>query len=170
MSSPICFISYSQEDEFHINWVEKFATELRKQGVDVIWDQWVLTPGMDLMVFMEDSLEKSDYVLLICTPTYAEKTKLRVGGVGFEQLIITAQIYSNQTGSKFIPIIRKGNKNISIPSFLRTKVYVDFTNDDLFEENLEQLLRHFHGMPKYQKPEVGPVPNFTSENEELKKK
>lgn len=171
MSTPICFISYSQEDHLHTNWVRKFATELRKQGVDVIWDKWILRPGMDLMLFMENGLEKSDYVLLICTPTYAEKAKLRVGGVGYEQLIITAEIYSNQSAGKFIPILRKGNRSDSIPSFLKTKVSVDFTNDELFEENLEELLRHFHGVPKNPEPEIGPVPTFLPKSEEeLKKK
>ncbi len=37
---------------------------------------------------MERSITGSDYVLIVCTPTYKQKADARVGGVGYEGHII----------------------------------------------------------------------------------
>ncbi|MDR1387396.1 MAG: toll/interleukin-1 receptor domain-containing protein [Propionibacteriaceae bacterium] len=40
------FVSYSHNHQSHKDWVLALATRLRSLGVDVILDQWDLTPGM----------------------------------------------------------------------------------------------------------------------------
>ena len=99
---PSAFISYSWEDEKHKEWVKKFAEQLRKDGVDAILDQWHLDLGDQLPDFMEKSIRDNDFVLIICTPKYKEKSDMRAGGVGYEGDIITAEVFTNRNHKKFI--------------------------------------------------------------------
>lgn len=42
---------------------------------------------------MERAVEDSDFVLIICTPTtYKKKADQRLGGVGYEEFIITTDV------------------------------------------------------------------------------
>ena len=41
---------------------------------------------------MEEGLTKSDRVLVVCTPEYVRKADAGEGGVGYEKMIVTAQI------------------------------------------------------------------------------
>jgi uncharacterized alpha/beta hydrolase family protein len=55
---------------------------------------------------MEESVEDSDFVLLICTPEYAKKANKRRGGVGYEAMIITGELADDIQTTKFIPVLR----------------------------------------------------------------
>ena len=44
------------------------------------------------------------------------------------------------------------------PTFLATKLYIDFTEDSEIEFALDDLLRHLLNAPLYQKPEIGKDP------------
>ena len=90
MSAPKVFISYSREGRDHQNWVLQLAQSLRQKGVDVALDQWDLTPGSDMTRFMESQIRDSDFGILVCTPTYAQKSNIPSGGVGYEKNIISA--------------------------------------------------------------------------------
>jgi hypothetical protein len=59
---PTAFISYSWDSDEHRNWVQRFATDLRYQGVDAWLDQWELRLGDDLTTFMERGVSEADYV------------------------------------------------------------------------------------------------------------
>jgi hypothetical protein len=50
--------------------------------VNVTLDQWDLQPGDQLPAFMERSVRDNDYVIIVCTPTYADRSNRRRGGVG----------------------------------------------------------------------------------------
>ena len=58
--------------------------------------------------FMEQSISNSDFVLVICTPGYRERSDGRIGGVGYEGHIITSEIFGRGNHEKFIPILRRG--------------------------------------------------------------
>ena len=52
-------------------------------------------------------MRESDYVLLICTPAFAARADDRVGGVGYEQAVVTGEIFSGTAHpEKFIPVLR----------------------------------------------------------------
>ena len=56
---------------------------------------------------IEASVRESDYVLLICTPAFAARADDRVGGVGYEQAVVTGEIFSSTAHpEKFIPVLR----------------------------------------------------------------
>ena len=161
MDAPRCFISYSWDSEPHRDWVRKLATRLREQGVDAILDQFHCAPGMDLTKFMEESLRESSFVLLVCTPNFAQKADAGVGGVGYEKAIVTGEIFAGEAReAKFVPLLREGDAKGSLPSYLKSRLFVDFREDAFFERKLEELLRHFYDKPLYPAPPIGPRPRF----------
>jgi len=158
MSIPKVFISYSHDSQEHKKWVLDLATRLRNSGVDAIIDQWELRPGDDLPHFMETHLADADYVVMVCTDKYVEKANAGTGGVGYEKMIVTADLLSNIDSNKIVPIIRQyGTHNV--PNFLRTKLFVNFSNDDDdYEFSFDELVRTFHDSPIFKKPEIGNNP------------
>lgn len=157
VNPPRAFISYSHDSAAHKKWVLDFATTLRNRGVDAILDQWDLKPGDDLPVFMEENLVAADHVVMVCTPRYVQKANTGEGGVGYEKMIMTASSLSKIKANKVIPIIRESGEPLT-PTFLGTKLYIDFTKDSENEFSLDELLRHLLGAPLYQKPEIGKDP------------
>jgi len=157
MNPPRVFISYSHDSSIHKKWVLEFSTTLRNRGVDAILDQWDLKPGDDLPNFMEIQLESSDFALLICTEKYVEKANAGEGGVGYEKMIMTSSMLSKIDSNKIIPIIRQNMSKI-LPTFLKTKLYIDFSNDEDVEYAFDDLLRVLLDAPLYKKPEIGKNP------------
>jgi hypothetical protein len=158
---PRCFISYSWDSQEHRDWVRKLATRLREFGVDVILDQFHLAPGADVAKFMEKSVRDSQFVLLVCTPTFARKADAGAGGVGYEKAIVTGEIFAGEAReTKFVPLLREGDARESLPSYLKNRLFVDFRKDAYFESKLEELVRHFYGEPLYPPPPIGPKPSF----------
>lgn len=154
MNPPRVFVSYSHDSAQHKKWVLEFSTTLRNRGVDIILDQWDLQPGDDLPHFMETHLASADFVLIVCTSKYVEKANSGEGGVGYEKMIVTSSLLSRIDSNKVIPIIRQDGTNHR-PTFLQTKLYVDFSNDSDVEYNLDELLRVLLNAPLYEKPRIG---------------
>ena len=127
---PKAFISYSWEDEKHRVWVLELATRLRSNGVETILDQWHMAPGDQLSDFMERAVRENDYVLIICTPRYKERANGRIGGVGYEGDIMTAEALTSRNHRKFIPILRKGNWRDAAPSWVSGKYQRYLGNDN----------------------------------------
>lgn len=135
----------------------EFATTLRNRGVDAVLDQWDLVPGDDLPHFMETELSKCDYVVIVCSETYVNKANAGEGGVGYEKMIVTSPLLSKIDGNKIIPIVGQSSAPI-LPTFLKTKLYINFSNDSEVEYNLDELLRTILGTPLYEKPKIGDSP------------
>lgn len=162
ISTPKCFISYSWDSLDHQEWVRKLASRLIENGVSTSLDQWDVKPGQDMTTFMEYSIRESDFVFLICTTEYAIKANDAKGGVGYEKNIITGETFSATVdATKFIPILRNGNVIEALPSFLKSKMYIDFRNDNEFDIQFENLLRNIYETPKFPKPELGNKPDFS---------
>ncbi|WP_105620069.1 toll/interleukin-1 receptor domain-containing protein [Vallitalea okinawensis] len=157
MNIPKTFISYSHDSQEHKKWVLDLATRLRYTGVDAIIDQWELKAGDDIPSFMEKNLNNADYILMICTERYVEKANFGSGGVGYEKMIITSELLSDIDNNKVIPIIRQYG-TYHVPTFLKTKMFIDFSNDDSFEYSFDELIRRLHNSPLFEKPEIGNNP------------
>jgi hypothetical protein len=159
MTTPRLFISYSHDSATHKEWVLQLATRLRQAGIDAILDMWDLGPGDDLPAFMERNLASADRVLMICTDKYVDKANAGTGGVGYEKMIVTADLMRSIDSNKVIPIIRQGGTNI-VPTFLSTKRYLDFSREEQFEFGFDELVRSLHKAPLFAKPELGDRPTF----------
>jgi hypothetical protein len=113
---------------------------------------------------METCVRESDFVLLICTPKFYQKANNGQGGVGYEKNIVTGEIFEGTSSSKkFVPILRKGSPIDSLPSYLKSRIFIDFRNNSRFALNIDELIRHLHQSPKYQRPPLGDKPNLSEE-------
>lgn len=170
---PKVFISYSHDAPAHKKWVGTLGHKLIENGVDVILDQWELHPGDDVPAFMEKNLKECDYVLLICSKNYVTKANSGEGGVGYEKMIVTAEMVKKMDSGKFIPVIRQtGTKDV--PTFISSKLYVDLSNDATFEADYDDLLRAIFKTTLSVKPPLGTPPTSlgrkkatTEQNHEL---
>ena len=104
--------------------------------------------------------------MLICDKTYKEKADTRSGGVGSETLIISDEIYTNIEQEKFIPIIiEKDEENKPfLPTYIKTRFYIDFTDPEKYETSYEELLRNIYNKPAYSKPKLGKRPDWLDED------
>jgi len=116
---PTVFMSYSHDTPEHKAWVAGLATDLRRNAVDAILDQWRLRPGMNVPSFMERGIRDSNRVVIVCTPQYARKADAGKGGVGYEKMIVTGELYEDLGSEKFVPVLVEGDEVEALPSFLK---------------------------------------------------
>jgi predicted nucleotide-binding protein len=136
------FISYSHDSHEHKKWILNLANDLNEKGFEVILDQTHLKPGTDILHFAESAVESSNYVLMICTPNYAYKANNRTAGVGWEVSMITSELFNGKgIDGKFIAILKEDDPGISIPKFMKTKLYVDVRGDK-FKNAWDELVTH----------------------------
>ena len=115
------------------------ATDLRGDGVETILDQWHTDLGDQLSLFMEKEIRENDYVLIVCTPNYRLKSDGRMGGVGYEGDIMTAEVLTKRNHRKFIPVLARGIWDESAPTWLKGKIYVDLSTEFLYRRNYSDL-------------------------------
>lgn len=165
--TPKIFISYSWTTPQHEDWVINLAERLVSDGVDVIIDKWNLKEGHDKYNFMETMVKSPDIqkVLIILDKKYSEKAEHRAGGVGTETQIISPKIYGDVSQEKFIPIVseKDDSGNAYVPTFLESRIYIDLSERENFEENYEKLLRNIFQRPAYSKPKIGKAPSYLFE-------
>jgi hypothetical protein len=135
----------------------ELATRLRNNGIDAILDQWDLQPGADLPHFMETNLSSANKIIMVCTDKYVEKANKGEGGVGYEKMIITSNLIKQISENKIIPIII-GNLSAEVPTFLKSKMYIDFSKTNDFEFSYDELVRSIHNSPLFEKPPIGNNP------------
>ncbi|CAH1538614.1 SEFIR domain protein [Vibrio owensii] len=169
MMVPKVFISYSHDDEKHKQWVLQLSTRLRANGVDVILDRWNLRLGQDLPAFMEQGLSESQRVVCVCSEQYVSKSNSKVGGVGYEKQIITAELLSDLNSRWVIPLVRNNKGSNKVPTFLNGRLYIDFDDDALYETRYEELLRDLLDAPVLPIPELGTNP-FQAAKEHVEQK
>jgi TIR domain len=156
--APRAFISYSWDSEAHKAWIAELAARLRSDGVDVILDQWHVRLGDQLPQFMETSVRDSDFVLIICTPRYKERSNQRSGGVGYEGHVITAEVFYSQNQRKFIPVLRLGEWDQAAPSWLLGRIFADLRGEPYSESTYQNLKNTIRRML----PEAPPIGRGTA--------
>jgi hypothetical protein len=137
---PSAFISYSWDDAAHREWVAALSNRLRFDGIDVKLDDWELRPGDQLPAFMESAIRNADFALIVCTPKYKAKSDGRLGGVGYEGNVITAELFVKGNERKFIPLLRVGDWRDAAPSWILGKYYIDLRGNPYDEEKYRELL------------------------------
>jgi hypothetical protein len=158
---PTAFISYSWDDDAHKQWVHDFAARLRSNGIDVTLDRWHAVPGDQLPHFMEKAIRNNDYVIIVCTPKYRERSDSRTGGVGYEGDIITGEILTSRNHRKFIPVLRGENWEASAPLWLTGKYYVKLNDTPYSETQYKDLIDTIHGI-RPTAPPLGTPPRTVS--------
>src|SRR5271166_1615700 len=156
---PKTFISYSWDDDAHKEWVKQLATRLRADGVNVTLDRWPSAPGDQIPEFMERAVRENDFVIVVCTPRFKERSDGRGGGVGYEGDIMTAYAFTGGDKRKFIPVLRRGSWSEAAPTWLLGRAKIDLSRDPYSESEYEELLRTLHGA-REEAPPIGHRPNF----------
>jgi|ERR1022692_1651625 hypothetical protein len=170
-SRPKVFISYSWTSLQHEQWVLGLAERLSGDGIVVTLDKWDLKEGQDKHVFMEQMVhdESIAKVLVVCDLGYQSKADDRRGGMGTETQMISKKVYENTAQEKFIPIVRQYDKDGKpcIPHFMASRIYIDLSSDETFEENYQKLVRNLYGKPVLRRPPLGDAPAYITEEDQI---
>lgn len=134
------FISYSWDNEEHKDWVMNLRNRLEADGVTTVIDRVDLPLGDSIPKFMEQSIRNADYILIVLTPEYKRKADNRIGGVGYEDSIITGEILNGQKKRVYIPILARGDWNTSTPTWLLGKNGVNLTGNPYSKNEYKKLL------------------------------
>jgi len=169
LDTPKVFISYSWKPISNKQKALELAKRLANDSVHVIIDEWDLGEGQDKYQFMEQMVNNSDIrrVLIICNKDYSEKANKKKGGVGVESLIISDEIYNQADQKKFIPVIfeKDSNEKAFVPTFIKSRIYIDLSSDNIFEDEYEKLLRNIYDKPASKRPPLGTIPAYLTEEE-----
>lgn len=161
---PKVFISYSWSSDAL---VLELAQRLVSHGVEVVLDKWDLKEGHDKYAFMERCVNDQEItkVLIVCDKAYAQKANDRTDGVGDETVIISSEIYGNAKQEKFIPIIAERDEEGKeyVPTYIKTRIYIDLSDSEKYEAEYEKLLRNIYEKPQFVKPKLGKRPEWLDE-------
>ena len=162
--NPKVFISYAWTRQKTQDAVLELAERLRYDGIDVVLDKWDFKEGNDKYAFMERCVtdENIDRVLIICDKAYQERANGRQGGVGDETVVISSEVYGHMQQTKFIPLVfeRDEYNNPFMPTYIKSRKYIDFSNEANYEKSYEVLLRVLYDMPVNKKPKLGKKPDW----------
>lgn len=134
------FVSYSWDDESHVQWVKNLVESLRTSGVGVTYDDGRVQLGKSSTQFMEEGIRDSRYVIVVCTPAYKARADSRQGGVGFEGQIMSAQLLQDGNIDKFIPVLRGGDWETALPTFLAARWGADLSDDPYDQRQFDDLV------------------------------
>jgi SEFIR domain len=124
------FISYSGTSDRHRSWVGELGTFLRHNGIDARLDQWHLRNGMDLPQWMGNELQMADRIIVISDSRYAERADGRMGGVGWETMLIQGEMSNLPPEStKYLVIVRENSFSSGVPRYLKTKFSMHWPSD-----------------------------------------
>jgi TIR domain len=120
------FLSHNKTDRPR---VRQLAERLRKAGVRVWFDDWVIKPGDDIHLAIERGLDASRTLVLCLSPAALESD-----WVGLERSTVLFRDPSN-AGRRFIPLLLADG---DLPDTLRRYRYVDFRQE--IEAAFKELL------------------------------
>lgn len=146
--SPRVFVSHTSKTDEAIEWVKNLALFLIDNGIQARLDKFHLRRGMDLHQWMCNELSLAEKVVIVCDETYKLKADGRLGGVGWETMIIQGDIANLPPDStKYQIIIRTEDIKKGIPLYLSTK-YVFHAPPSNKENSFQsELLRELLDLP-----------------------
>jgi hypothetical protein len=159
-SAQMVFISYSHDSLEHARRVMGLAERLRKDGVDAQLDQYVAgTPERGWPRWMEDQLDSSEFVLVICTETYRQRFLGREEpnkgkGADWEGSLITSELYHTRSDTnKFVPVLFNHQDEPFIPRPLSGHTHYLLSSED----NYAKLYAFLTGQAGVLPGKLGPL-------------
>lgn len=142
------FISHTSRSETAQRWVKDLALFLVNAGVEVRLDLLHLRHGMDLPQWMCNELRMADKVIVVCDELYKQRAEGRLGGVGWETMIIQGDIaYSPPNSTKYQIVVREEEFARGIPDYLRTKYAFHAPPSDPDQTFKGELLKEILDLP-----------------------
>lgn len=155
--NPVVFISYSQDSVEFADKVLDFSNKLRSEGIDAILDQYEESPSEGWPRWMENCINKADYIIVIGSKGYLNKISGNVNqgvgrGVKWEGNIIYQKLYmADSINEKFIPVVFDDNDIEYIPTPLQGSTYYNVSNN----ERYDRLYWRLRGISSKEKPSLG---------------
>lgn len=155
--NPIVFISYSQDTIAFADKVLAFSNKLRSEGIDAILDQYEEAPQEGWPRWMENSINKADYVIVVGSKGYYDKIYGNVDqgkgrGVKWEGNLIYQKLYmSDSINEKYIPVVFEEKDLAYIPTPLQGSTYYNVSEESRFD----RLYWRLRGVTTKEKPPLG---------------
>jgi hypothetical protein len=116
------FISHTSSSPEAVEWVKELALFLIDNGIQARLDRFHLRRGMDLPQWMCNELAMAQKVIIVCDETYKQKADGRLGGVGWETMIIQGDVANLPPDStKYQVVVRAEKTDQGLPMYLKTK-------------------------------------------------
>jgi hypothetical protein len=142
------FISHTSSTDEAVEWVKNLALFLIDNGIQARLDRFHLRRGMDLPQWMCNELSLAQKVIVICDETYKLKADGRLGGVGWETMIIQGDVAGLPPDStKYQVIVRTDKIQDGMPLYLRTKYAFHAPLSDKENSFQYELLRELLDLP-----------------------
>ena len=156
---PTAFISYSHEAPKHDERVLNLAKRLGAEGVDCEIDSFQVSPPEGWPLWMQRQTQKSDFVIAVCTETYAQRfagneTSGKGKGATWEGRLIQQGLYDAEENRRIIPVVFDQTDVDHIPFVLKSATYYDLSTDSGYRE----LHRALTNQPRVERLPLGPIP------------
>ena len=155
---PTAFISYSSEAPEHDKRVLELAKKLLAEGVDCKIDSFEVSPPEGWPRWMQRQIQKSDFVIVVCTETYARRfagtEKPGTGkGAMWEGRLIQQELYDDGENHRIIPVVFDQVDVCNIPPALKDATYYNLRTDSGYRA----LHRALTNQPRVERPPLGPI-------------
>jgi hypothetical protein len=142
------FISHTSTTNEAVEWVKNLALFLIDNGIQARLDRFHLRRGMDLPQWMCNELSLAQKVIVICDETYKLKADGRLGGIGWETMIIQGDVANLPPDStKYQIIVRTEKIQDGLPLYLKTKYAFHAKPSDKENSFQSELLRELLDLP-----------------------
>jgi hypothetical protein len=120
MSNPFSFDVFLSHNAKNKARVRRLAERLRAEGTRVWFDDWIIKPGDDIYLVIEQGLQTARVLVLCMSPE-----ALGSGWVGLERSTVLFRDPGN-AGRRFIPLLLA---DCDLPDALRRYKYVDYRKE-----------------------------------------
>ena len=154
---PRVLISYSHDPARHADSVLELANRLRQDGVDAWLDRFEPYPEMGWLRWMQQEIERADFVVLVCTETYRRRFEgqdddAQGRGISWEGQLLGQEIYQARgVNRRIVPALLDGEASSAIPRILQAYACYRVPSD------YESLYRRLTGQPEVVAAPIGRV-------------
>ena len=142
------FITHTSVTDAAVEWVKQLALFLIEHGIQARIDKFHLRRGMDLPQWMCNELALADKVIVICDEVYKSKGEGRLGGVGWETMIIQGDLANLPPEStKYKVVVREEDISRGLPTYLRTRYAFHARPSDPSQSFRDELVRELLDLP-----------------------
>jgi TIR domain len=122
-------------------WVETLAERIEaepygKRNLAVVFDKWDFPKGGNIVLDIEKFIDSARFIGIVVS-----RAMLQAEWPTLERSIA---VWSDVSGARgrVIPLLRE---NVTLPATLRVRNWIDFRDDEKFEESLAELVRYLRG-------------------------
>jgi|GEM_PF-1257214 len=140
---PRVYISYSHDSAEHRERVIELAQRLRRDGIDAWIDRFEPAPPQGWPRWMQEQLERADFILVVCTPIYRQRFE-GSRTINWEGMLAVQLLYSLDFET-IVPVMFEDHGDDAVPLALRPATHHRLPDD--YAGLVRRLLRRSPGAP-----------------------